>query len=154
MKIDARKVAPDVYQIDFDDTEVVLEGSDLKALLLQVMKVLAPAGSTKKEEEKSKEFVRHIKNANDMGIQKLLLVAEHEDVLVLLKTAEEDDVLTNKFFSNMSDNNRKMFEEDLNYKFKDKLPAGRTRKAMTRLMAICKELEADESLVYENVMSR
>ena len=48
----------------------------------------------------------------------------------------------------------KMFEEDLNYKFKDKLPAGRTREAMTRLMTVCRELEADGSLIYENVMSR
>jgi len=154
MKISARKAAPDVYTITFDDTEVALDGGDIKTLLLEVMKLLAPAGSTQKVKEKTKEFLRHIKNANDVGIQKLLLVAKHEDLLVLLKKAEDDPVLQDKFFSNMSDTNRKTFVEDLDYHFRDKLPPAREREAFERLIKTAKELEADGSLVYENVMSR
>jgi len=154
MKIKAKKIAPDIYSFTFDDTEVVLEGADIKKLLIQAMQVLAPGGATKKEDDKTKVFLRHIKNANDVGIQKLLLIASHDDLLVLLKTAEDDPVLTEKFFSNMSNNNRKMFEEDLNFEFKDGVPQARAREAMGRLMVTAETLESDGSLVYENIMSR
>ncbi|MBT3238853.1 MAG: hypothetical protein HOK06_07995 [Rhodospirillaceae bacterium] len=154
MKINARKVAPDVYAITFDDTEVVFEGGDIKTLLLEVMKLLAPGGSTKKASEQNKEFLRHIKNANDVGIQKLLLLAKHEDLLVLLKKAEDDQLVQDKFYNNMSETNRKMFVEDLNYQFQGDLPSGRENDSFKRLIAMAKELEADGSLVYENVASR
>ncbi|MHA1597928.1 MAG: FliG C-terminal domain-containing protein [Alphaproteobacteria bacterium] len=154
MKISARKVAPDVYAITFDDTEVVLEGGDIKTLLMEVMKIMAPGGSTRKSAEKNKEFLRHIKNANDVGIQKLLLVADHDDLLVLLKKAEDDQLLQDKFYNNMSDTNRKMFVEDLNYQFQGEVPLARERDAFKRLMVTASELESDGSLVYENVKSR
>ncbi len=154
MKISARKVAPDVYALNFGDTEVVLEGKEIKMLLLEVMQTLAPGGSTKKEDTRTKDFMRRIKNANDVGIQKLLLVADHEDLLVLLKNGELDMVLQDKFFNNMSDKNRKMFEEDLLYQFKDGVPAARAKKAINRLIETTKDLEVEGSLTYENVMSR
>ncbi|MBL6932611.1 MAG: hypothetical protein ISR45_06640 [Rhodospirillales bacterium] len=154
MKISARKVAPDVYAINFDDTEVVLEGKEIKMLLLEVMQTLAPGGATKKEDTRAKDFMRHIKNANNVGIQKLLLVADHEDLLILLKTGELDTVLQEKFFSNMSDNNRKMFEEDLIYQFRDGVPGPKVKQAINRLIETAKDLEVEGSLNYENVMSR
>jgi hypothetical protein len=154
MKISARKVAPDVYALNFDDTEVVLEGKEIKMLLLEVMQTLAPGGSTKKEDTRTKDFMRRIKNANDVGIQKLLLVADHEDLLVLLKNGELDEMLQDKFFNNMSDKNRKMFEEDLVYQFKDGIPAQRAKQAINRLIETTKDLEVEGSLTYENVMSR
>lgn len=154
MKISCRKVAPDVYALNFDDVEVVLEGKEIKLMLLEVMQTLAPGGASKKEDTRSKDFLRHIKNANDVGIQKLLLVADHDDLLVLLKTGELDTALQDKFFNNMSDNNRKIFEEDLMYKFKDDVPDARTRKSINRLIEIAKDLEVEGTLVYENVMSR
>ena len=154
MKISARKVAPDVYALNFGDTEVVLEGKEIKMLLLEVMQTLAPGGSTKKEDTRTKDFMRRIKNANDVGIQKLLLVGDHEDLLVLLKNGELDMVLQDKFFNNMSDKNRKMFEEDLLYQFKDGVPAARAKQAINRLIETTKDLEVEGSLTYENVMSR
>jgi hypothetical protein len=154
MKISARKVAPDVYALNFDDTEVVLEGKEIKMLLLEVMQTLAPGGSTKKEDTRAKDFMRHIKNANDVGIQKLLLVADHEDLLILLKSGELDTVLQDKFFNNMSDNNRKMFEEDLIYQFKDGIPEPKVKQAIHRLIETTKDLEVEGTLNYENVMSR
>ncbi len=154
MKISARKVAPDVYALNFDDTEVVLDGKEIKLLLLEVMKTLAPGGSTKKEDTRSKDFMRHIKNANDVGIQKLLLVADHDDLLVLLKAGELDTVLQDKFFNNMSPNNKKMFEEDLIYQFRDGVPDPRIKQSINRLIDIAKDLEVEGTLNYENVMSR
>lgn len=154
MEINARQAAPDVYTITFDETEVVLEGGDIKTLLLEVMKLLAPDGSTEKSKEKAKEFLRHIKNANDVGIQKLMLSARHEDLLVLLSKAEDDQVLQDKFFNNMSDTNRKVFVEDLDFQSREEQPEGLERDAFKRLIKTARKLEADGSLVYENVVSR
>lgn len=154
MKISCRKVAPDVYSLNFDEVEVVMEGKEIKLMLLEVTQTLAPGGASKKEDTRSKDFLRHIKNANDVGIQKLLLVADHDDLLVLLKVGELDTVLQDKFFNNMSDNNRKIFEEDLLYKFRDDVPDARTRQSINRLIEIAKDLEVEGTLTYENVMSR
>ena len=151
MKIFAHKVAPDVYTLNFDDTEVELDGKEIKKLLLEVMQMLAPGGFTKKEDTRRKDFMRDIKNANDVGIQKLLLAGDHDDLLILLKAGELDEILQDKFFSNMSDTNRKMFEEDLIYQFKDGVPKPRTKKAINRLIEIAKDLEVEGTLVYENV---
>ena len=148
MKISAHKVSPDVYALNFDDIEVVLEGKEIKTLLLEVMQTFAPGESTKSEANRSKDFMRRIKNANDVGIQKLLLVADHEDLLVLLKNGELDEKLQDKFFKNMSDKNRKMFEEDLIYQFKDGIPAERAKEAINRLMQTVKDLELEGSLTY------
>jgi hypothetical protein len=148
MKISARTVSPDVFALNFDDIEVVLKGKEIKTLLLEVMQTLAPGESTKNETTRSKDFMRRIKNADDVGIQKLLLVADHEDLLVLLKNGELDEMLQDKFFNNMSDKNRKMFEEDLIYQFKDGLPAERARQAIERLIKTAKDLELEGSLTY------
>jgi len=151
MKISAHKVAFDVYALNFDDTEVELDDKEIKKLLLEVLQMLAPGGSTKKDDTRSKDFMRHIKNANDVGIQKLLLVGDHDDLLILLKAGELDEILQDKFFNNMSDTNRKVFEEDLIYQFKDGVPKPRTKKAINRLIKIAKDLEVEGTLVYENV---
>ncbi len=146
MKISAHKVSPDVYALNFDDIEVVLQGKEIKTLLFEVMQTFAPGESTKSEANRSKDFMRRIKNANDVGIQKLLLVADHEDLVVFLKNGELDEKLQDKFFKNMSDKNRKMFEEDLIYQFKEGIPAERTKQAINRLMKIVKDLELEGSL--------
>ena len=148
MEITARQIAPDVYAVNFDDTEIILEGLEIKHLLIEVMKVLDPGDLTAKEGNPTQEFVRDIKTANDVGIQKLLLVAEHDDLLVLLKHAESDPDLQNKFFSNMSENNRKVFEEDMNYQFTDEIPEPRVLQSISRLIDKAKDLEMDDILTY------
>ena len=56
MKITAKKAAPDVYSLSFDDTEVALEGNDLKTLLIQITRLLRPAGELAKSgDERRKE---------------------------------------------------------------------------------------------------
>ena len=155
MKITAKKAAPDVYSISFDDTEVALEGNDLKSLLIQITRLLSPASELAKSgEERRKEFIRHIKNANDVGLQKFLLVADHEDVLILLKIAEDDKALLKKFYGNMSERSRKICIEDLVYKYQDGVSAAQVTAIIGRLGAIAKDLENEGTLVYENVVRR
>lgn len=153
MKIHSKRVAPDVYSISFGETEVVLQGNEVKTLLMQLMEVLTPEadggfGVISKEEKKRTEFLARLPNANDVGVQKLLLVADHRDLLALLKSAENNAALRHKFFSNMSDNNAKMFNEDLNYEFRDGLPENRRCEAIDRLIALARDLELDGDLVF------
>ena len=158
MKIHAKQVAPDVFSVSFGETEVVLEGSEVKILLLQLMQVMAPAGTgadadaaivISKEDKSRKDFLNRIRTANDVGIQKLLLVADHHDLLALLKSTEGNASLHDKFFSNMSPNNAKMFNEDLTYEFRDGLPEKRRREALDRLIKLTRELELDGDLIFD-----
>jgi len=159
MKINAKQVAPDVYSVSFGGTEVILQGNEVKTLLMQLMHVMAPTGAdadveiavaVSKEDKSRKEFLSRIRTANDVGIQKFLLVADHNDLLALLKSTEGNASLHDKFFSNMSDNNAKMVNEDLTYEFRDGLPERRRRDAIDRLIKLTRELELDGDLVFEN----
>ena len=127
----------------------------LKSLLIQITRLLSPASElTKSGVERRKEFIRHIKNANDVGLQKFLLAADHEDVLILLKVAENDKALLKKFYGNMSERSRKICIEDLIYKYEDDVSAAQVTAVIGRLGAIAKDLENGGTLVYENVVRR
>ena len=83
--------------------------------------------------------------SDDIGIQNLLGIAAHVDVLVLLKAAEADGELLAKLYGNMSERSRKMFEEDLEYRFKDPIPEADVVKAIGRLAEAANELEKQET---------
>ncbi len=155
MKISVKKAAPDVYALILDDAELALDGADLKTLLVEITHILAPTSDVgKTAADRARDFLRHIKNANDVGLHKFLLAADHDDVLVLLKVAEDDKALSRKFYSNMSERSRKIFIEDLAYKFREEVSESRTAAAINRLVGVAKELEGDGTLVYENVIKR
>jgi flagellar motor switch protein FliG len=155
MKISVKKAAPDVYALSLDDTELALDGADIKTLLLEITRILAPAEEVARTaKDRVRDFLRHIKNANDVGLQKFLLVADHDDVLVLLKAAEDDKALSRKFYSNMSERSRKIFIEDLAYKFRQEVSGSQIAAAISRLIGVAKELEDEGTLVYENVIKR
>ena len=156
MKITARKVAPDVYSVSFDETEIVLEGGEIKALLRQLMLVMTPVDTNdvkvvNKDDRKRTEFLNRICNANDVGIQKLLLIADHKDLLAMLKCGEKNTALYKKFFSNMSTNNTKMFNEDLAFEFRDGLSDKPRQDSLDRLIKLTRQLEQDGDLVFKNV---
>lgn len=154
MKISVKKVAVGVYSLKFDDEEIVLESDELKELLLNVTKVLVPVGNRPdNSEEKAKEFIRHIKHADNVGIQKFIITAGEEDILVLLKTAEKDEELLERFYGNMSDRSRKMITEDLIYKFQNGVPPGMVKSTFNRLIRTAKNLNSEGSLLFENVAS-
>ena len=155
MKIVVKQAAPDVFSLTFEDTEIALEGRDLKNLLLQVTKVLAPGdGAVKNPEDKAKEFVRHIKTANDIGIQKFLMTADQGDILVFLKITEDDQAIKDKLYGNMSDRLGKILAEDIAYKFKDGVSASQSNASVGRLMALAEDLERSGTLIYESVVKR
>lgn len=157
MKITVNKAPSGVYALGFDDTEISLAETELKELLVKVAGVLAPGGEAPPDaEQRARDFMRHIKSANDVGIQTFLRVADQGDLLVLLKTAESDNdtALLDKFHGNMSERSRKMYDEDMAYKFNEGVPGDQVVNAIGRLIGIARELEEKGTLVFENVADR
>jgi flagellar motor switch protein FliG len=122
------------------DTEIDVAEEDLKVLLLQVTKFLVPiADFEKSAEEQTREFMDVIGADDDDAIQKFLLRADNGDVLVLLKTAENDRALLDKLYANMSERSRKIFAEDLAYEYEDAVPGSEVGAAIGRLVRVARE---------------
>jgi len=142
MKISVKSVTEGAYTLSFDETEVVLDEENIKDLLLQITKIMLPIyGGADNAERKTKELTRLMKSADNIGIQKVIGISREDDILVFLKTVEEDEELLKKFYSNMSERLRKMIVEDLNYKFKEDEPEDIDASAFVRLIRIAKDLQ-------------
>jgi flagellar motor switch protein FliG len=111
-------------------------------------------GAVKYPEDKAKEFVRHIKTANDIGIQKFLMIADHGDILIFLKIIEDDQAIKDKFYGNMSDRLGKILSEVIDYIFKDGVSPDQFTASVGRLMALAEDLERSRTLVHESVIKR
>ncbi|MBL6957526.1 MAG: hypothetical protein ISR52_00975 [Rhodospirillales bacterium] len=150
MKISLSKAKDNDYLLSFDDTSVTLDAAGLKSLLLQVTQVLAPGAiETKNALEKAGEYIELIKGANDVGIQSLLQAADEDDILVLLKTGEEDQALQEKFFGNMSEKFRKVYQEDLEFKFNEGVSDQLVNSAIKRLKLTTDTLEEKGILSFD-----
>ena len=147
MKVSIKQTAADGFVLSFDDTQITATSADLKELLLVVSGVLVPAPD-QETVDPARRFVDQIKTANDAGIQMLLRAANEDDLLVLLKHAESDAALLDKFYGNMSERSRKIFAEDLTYKFKDKVTTAQVSAAVERLIIAARGLEENGILVY------
>ena len=146
MAVSVTKLAPESYRLRLGDTEVDVAEADLKVLLLQVTKLLAPVGGFEKSaEEQTREFMNVIGAAGDVAIQKILLLADNGDVLVLLKAAENDRALQEILYANMSPRSRKIFAEDLAYKYKDGVPGAEIGAAIARLVRVAEKSQEEES---------
>lgn len=142
MDITVTKTGDDAYTVSIGGNDLVIDGNDLKRLLREGAKHLAAGAAEEASlEEKTARFVRRIKAADDIRIQKLLGIADHGDVLVLLKAAEGDKEMLNKLYGNMSKRSRKMCEEDLDFSFKDSVPDAEVETAIQRLSEAANELE-------------
>ena len=70
MRISVKRAAPDVYALRLDDAELALDGAELKALLVEITRILAPSADVgKTAADRARDFLRHIKNANDVGLK-------------------------------------------------------------------------------------
>ncbi|MBL6946248.1 MAG: hypothetical protein ISR47_06405 [Rhodospirillales bacterium] len=149
MKISVSKTEQGAIAISFDETKVALNMAETKTLLLELTKVLIPGASlARTAESRAEDLVRKIRTANDVGIQKFLRVAEHDDLLVLLKFGENDSQLTGKIYGNMTEKSRKIFVEDLTYRFQEGVGDDNLAKAVNRLAVTTRQLEEDGSFVY------
>lgn len=120
MKIHVHKLGADTFSLAFGGTEVALSGGDLKALLLEIMKVIKPGAQPAVDPgETASELARAVKGASDVGVQSFLRTAQEDDLLVLLKVCETDQALLDKVYGNMTERWRTLYQEDLSYKFTD-----------------------------------
>jgi len=149
MKITVRDDGDGAYTASFDDTEVRLDARDLKDLLIQATQILAPSSAVaQKADAHRRDFMARLSGADDVGVQAFIQTADHEDLVVLLKVAEQDGELRQKLFHNMSDTNRKIFIEDLEYKFQNDVADPVVHAALDRLERVVEHLEADGRPVY------
>ncbi len=155
MKISVRKAAPDVYSLAFDSQEIVLDGADVKLLLMEITRMLAPGTSASgSPSARAEDLIRNLRRANDVGVQALIRQADHEDILILLKAAESDPATMERLNRNMSERLRKICAEDLAYKFKEPPPIEQRLRALARLSGVARSLEDSGILVYRDVKTR
>jgi hypothetical protein len=147
MRIAIRPSEPNAFVLSFDETEIKLSRNEVKALLLELTRTLLPEGSiVASPRERAQALIRRVSRADNVGIQRLFGVARHDDLLVLLKLAEGDEALKERLFGNMSERSRKIFVEDLSFRFSEGLPDEQIGSAVDRLARAAKRLEEDGSL--------
>jgi len=158
MKISVKKVSSDTFAITFGDVVVALSETEVRTLLLQLTRTISPELAARRARRLAggdgpnyRDFMRRLRNANDIGIQALLRSVSTDDTLILLKLGEKSELLQKKLFSNMSDKSAQMFTEDLSYKFPDDLvPDTMAREALRRIITEAEKLEARGTLTYED----
>ena len=143
MRINVSKDSGGTFVISFDDTIVTISGKDLKVLLLEIMHAFGSTGQTAIRETNCDQFFARVKESDDVSLQTLIQIAEHDDTVTLVKLAERDEAVLQRLFSNMSDNNRKIFQEDADYRFKETVPSDDADLALLRLTQICDTLTAE-----------
>lgn len=140
MRIHVSKDKSGTFVISFDETMVTLSGKDLKILLLEIMQAFGSTGQDAIRETSYERFFARVKEADDVSLQTFIQVAAHDDLVILVKLAEKDDSVRDKLFHNMSDNNRKIFLEDAEYRFQESVPADQVDLALLRLTQVCDTL--------------
>ena len=148
MDISVNKMADDVYEVLLGDNRVEITASDLEHLHSQLSAILRPETVAEKENRHA-EFLSKLVTANDSGIQSLLHLADHDDVVILLTYCEEDETLKKKIYGNMTDNAIKMFVEDMMFLMREGVPNYKFDEAMTRLIKTVEELIENETLTFE-----
>ena len=143
MRINVSKDSGGTFVISFDDTIVTISGKDLKVLLLEIMHAFGSTGQTAIRETNCDQFFARVKESDDVSLQTLIQIAEHDGMVTLVKLAERDEAVLQRLFSNMSDNNRKIFQEDADYRFKETVPSDDADLALLRLTQICDTLTAE-----------
>ena len=147
MAISVEKTDDGKFRLQIGDAEVMLGMGEIKILLAEIVAQMAP-GAAPDPAKKLRDLLGRIKTANDVGIETLIRSANDDDVLVMLKTAEADADLSEKLYRNMSERTRKMYREDLNFRYRDDIPPGDIRRAADQLAKQAKALEGEGLLTY------
>lgn len=149
MKIRVKKAQNGVYAIAFDDVTHTLTTKDLKTLLMEAVKSLAPGVvSSVSPSEEARDLADRLKTVDDPGLQKFLMSVTDDDILILLKSTEDDQVLHDKLFANMSERKHKMLAEDLEYRFTDGVDEEALGDAVIRLIEVANRLHNDGILEF------
>lgn len=148
MKITVRRSDQDAFDLELGTVRVTLTGGELKVLADQVTSALEDGALSPLEV--FRRLTDQIKAADDLGIQALIRRVDEDDVLVLLKMGERDADLCAKLYGNLSDRSRKMFREDLAFKFKEGISKAQASLALARIGRAIGALRAEGLLVAGN----
>ena len=141
MKITVTRPNPNRFELHFDDATIALDGSETKTLLLELTRHLMPGNrQSSAQESRFRSFTRKLCQADDVGVQTLLLKADANDILVILKAGEDDSQLRGRIYANMTEKARIIAEEDLRYKFREGVGDDRIAAAIERIERIVKDL--------------
>jgi len=144
MKISVKKAQNGVYALAIDDTTHTLTTRELKLLLMESVKSLTPgAVSSVSPADEARDLAERLKAANDPGLQKLIMSVSDDDILVFLKSTENDTLLHAKLFDNMSERKHKMLSEDLEYRFTDGIDEDLLGASVIRLIELTNQLQND-----------
>ena len=137
------------YALRLGEQTVVLDEAGLKELMLKATQVLLPeTPSVVVSANLTLEFLQRLKAANDMGIQTLLRLADHKDLVALLKVAEADTAALDKLHRNMTPKARKVFAEDLDYAYKGGADANDLDAAVGRLWTAVRDMERKGRITF------
>ncbi len=143
MRIHVSKDNSGTFVISFDELMITLSGKDLKILLLEIMQAYGSSGRDAIKQTNFDRFFARVKEADDVSLQTFIQVAQHDDMVILVKLAERDDAVRQRLFHNMSPNNRKIFQEDAEFRFKENVPSDHADLALLRLTQVCDTLRDD-----------
>lgn len=144
MKISVKKAQNGVYAVSLDETTHTLTTQDVKVLLMQAVRALTPGAiSTVPPAEEAHDLAERLKTANDAGLQKLILSVTDDDLLIFLKSTENDAQLHAKMFDNMSQRKHKILSEDLEFRFTEGVDEDRLGDAVIRLIEVTNQLQSD-----------
>ncbi len=141
MQTSIRKSGSNAYVLTLGEIEITLDHRTLKELLLETTRILLSQETTGAEDE-ARELAAMIKADDDIGVQKFILAAKHEDVLILLKSVKDDVAFRQKIYGNMSKKARTLFTEDAEFKRGDLLSRSEIKAAVRRLKLVLKKLKS------------
>ena len=134
MKINVKKTQPQLYSVSIGDTVHSLGINDLKTLVLETVRVLAPGAlPTPSIDILINTLVIRLNVTNDADLQELILHAPETEILMLLKSTEDKADFHKKMFDNMSTRKHTMLSEDLQYKFQNNIDAEALNAAISNL---------------------
>ncbi|MDH5489526.1 MAG: hypothetical protein OEX17_06295 [Rhodospirillaceae bacterium] len=151
MKISVKQTKNGVFSLTLDDAVITLDMGQMKKLLLECVQAMAPgAVNTVDPDVQAAHLAEKLKTANPPGLQKLIMSASEDDILMVLKSCEEDTSFIDWIFQNMSDRKQTMFKEDMEFKFHDGVPGDDLADAVENLNELVARLKSEGSLELDS----
>jgi len=151
MKISVKQTKNGVFSLTFDDAIVTLDMGQMKKLLLESVQAMAPgAVNTVDPVVQAAHLAEKLKTANPPGLQKLIMSASEDDILIVLKSCEEDREFLDWIFQNMSERKQTMFKEDMEFRFHDGVPDDDLADAVENLNELVSRLKSEGSLELDS----
>ncbi|MBL4691728.1 MAG: hypothetical protein JKY92_00135 [Magnetovibrio sp.] len=134
MKINVRKVQPKMYCVTLGGVSHTLNTDQLKTMVLETVRALSPdVFPDEPSYSQIQVLSERLTLATSAQLQKFILHANDDDLLVFLKCTQMDEALHQKLFDNMSQRKHTMLSEDIQYGFHDGLTDDQRHTAILKL---------------------